>query len=200
MATPLKYYVGINIKSDRRQVFGVHGKPTAASHGKHFSAVIGPFANLRAALYVRDHGFNNPAIRCPGDAEKLCKTRSAPTFQRTAAKLKRRAKKAKGKARRAKRKGRARHSVRAVRPKSGARRNPAGDKRKLTPAQLRAGFGGKARQRRRNPVGNVWDKVRKMKVGSNSIIVNSKYVVVRPRRNTWRLGETLNEVIERSKR
>lgn len=90
MKTALKYYVGINVKADRRQVFGVHGTPTAASHGKHFSAVIGPFSNLRAALYVRDRGFNNPQIRCPADAEKLCRVRSGPTYQRTAAKLKRR--------------------------------------------------------------------------------------------------------------
>lgn len=125
MKTALKYYVGINVKADRRQVFGVHGTPTARSHGKHFSAVIGPFSNLRAALYVRDRGFNNPSIRCPADAEKLCRVRSGPTYQRTAAKLKRRRRRQRsavsGQRRKGRRKGRARLR-RAL--KSPRRRNP----------------------------------------------------------------------------
>lgn len=166
MKIPLKYYVGINIKSDRRQVFGTNGTPSSASHGKHFSAVIGPFRNLRAALYVRDRGFNNPQIRCPADAEKLCRVRSTP--QRTR-KLKRRAgvTASRRKPRRRKnplskkewalikRQSIRRHAalvkagkvVRYVHKADAAdpprRKNP---RRKLSPAQLRAGFGGKRRK------------------------------------------------------
>ncbi len=156
MAKQLKYYVGVNLKSDRRQVFGAHARPTAASHGKHFSAVIGPFANLRAALYVRDKGFNNPQIRCPGDAEKLCKTRSAPVYQRTAAKLRRGKRGQRSEARgQTKRKKNPVQVV--VLPHGNERRLPYGVRRGrkaiarfrrgLSQAQLRAGFGGKARQR-----------------------------------------------------
>jgi len=84
MKNALKYYVGITLKTDRRQVFSARGKPSPGTHGKHFSAAIGPFSNLRAAMYVRDYGFNNPQIRCPADAEKLCRVRSLPKSQRPA--------------------------------------------------------------------------------------------------------------------
>lgn len=126
MQAPLKYYVGINVKADRRQVFGVHGKPTVRSHGKHFSAVIGPFKNLRAALYVRDRGFNNPQIRCPADAEKLCRVRSGPAYQRTAKKLKRRV-----------------HHRRARRAAPRRRKNPPPPRSKLITAAMIKPGGGK---------------------------------------------------------
>jgi hypothetical protein len=88
MKNALKYYVGIAVKTDRRQVFGAHKAPTTATHGRHFNAVIGPFTSLRAAYYVRDHGANNPQIRCPDDAEKLCRVKPGPSYQRVKASLK----------------------------------------------------------------------------------------------------------------
>lgn len=133
MKTALKYYVGINVKSDRRVVFAAHSKPTTRSHGKHFRTVVGPFTSQRAALYYRDRGFNNSAIRCPGDAERLCKTRQAPVYQRTAVKLKRSKKRRTGvtpvirKARRIRRAPRRKKAGGTPALRSRKRRNPVGD-------------------------------------------------------------------------
>lgn len=91
---PLTYWVGINVRNDKRVVFAHRGQPNSRSHGKHFQSVVGPFRSARAALYYRDHGANNPKIRCAADAEKLCALRAASVFQRTARKLQR--KKTKG--------------------------------------------------------------------------------------------------------
>jgi hypothetical protein len=173
MKNALKYYVGINVKKDQRIVFSSYKPPTAKTHGRHYDASVGPFTSLRAAYYFRDNGANNPQIRCPADAEKLCRVRPGPGDQRPAAKLKRRPARVRRSARRVNKKA---VSVNRKRRSVKRRKNPTGTfsrrtnpkrpfkplnwtgkgkrwnvrRRKLSPAQLRAGFGGKA-FRRRNP-------------------------------------------------
>lgn len=57
----MAYYVGL--KAAR--------KPTEASHGHRFNAVVGPFRTKRGAMTMAIHGENNPHIRGVSDAERL---------------------------------------------------------------------------------------------------------------------------------
>jgi len=78
----IKYYIGINLATDRREVFATLRRPTWRSHGKRYNAVIGPFRNVRAALWTRDNGATRPPYRCGPDLAKTCRGRPLPASQR----------------------------------------------------------------------------------------------------------------------
>jgi len=79
----VRYYIGINLATDRREVFASVRRPTYRTHGKHYVATIGPFRNVRAALWVRDHGAARPAYRCGPELRKTCRGRPLPALQQT---------------------------------------------------------------------------------------------------------------------
>lgn len=62
-------YVGIT-RTGAREVFHADQRPTEATHGRQYIAVIGPFYTLRAARFMRDHGRNNPHLQTVCDAER----------------------------------------------------------------------------------------------------------------------------------
>ena len=68
-----KHYVGIIVDSIVRETFSSEEKPTCATHGKLYSAVIGPFRTKRGADYMSHFGFNNPHCQHVDDAERLAK-------------------------------------------------------------------------------------------------------------------------------
>jgi hypothetical protein len=77
----VRYYIGINLSTDRREVFASVRRPTYRSHGARYMATIGPFRNVRAALWVRDHGAARPAYRCGAALGKACRGRPLPAAQ-----------------------------------------------------------------------------------------------------------------------
>ena len=79
----VRYYIGINLSTDRREVFASVRRPTYRTHGARYMATIGPFRNVRAALWTRDHGAARPAYRCGPDLGKTCRGRALPASQRT---------------------------------------------------------------------------------------------------------------------
>jgi len=64
-----KIYVGIRNK--HRIVFRAYFHPTWHTHGHLYTLVIGPFETMAGAVYLRDHGENNPHIQHVDDAERL---------------------------------------------------------------------------------------------------------------------------------
>lgn len=83
----LRYYIGINLLNDAREVFATARRPTAHTHGKRYVAVIGPFRNVRAALWTRDNPGTRPVYRCGLDLEKTCKSRPQPAIHTAAVRL-----------------------------------------------------------------------------------------------------------------
>lgn len=77
----IRYYIGINLATDRREVFATTRRPTHHTHGRRYAAVIGPFRNVRAALWTRDHGAARPPYRCGTDLTKTCRGRPLPSSQ-----------------------------------------------------------------------------------------------------------------------
>jgi len=74
----VRYYIGINLATDRREVFASDRRPTYRTHGKRYVATIGPFRNLRAALWTRDNPGKRPSYRCGLNLGKTCKSRPQP--------------------------------------------------------------------------------------------------------------------------
>lgn len=52
------------------EVFRAAIMPTAESHGKVYSAVVGPFKTKGGAEYMAKYGRNNPHCRTVSEAEK----------------------------------------------------------------------------------------------------------------------------------
>lgn len=66
-----RFYVGVSRKP--RELFSANRTPTIDSHGHRFGAVIGPFRTKRGAMFMRDHGANNPHCRSVSEAERLAR-------------------------------------------------------------------------------------------------------------------------------
>jgi len=66
-----KYYIGL--KSGDRHLFKSFTNPTQNNYGGIYNAVIGPFKTKRGAIFMLEHGVNNPHCRCVADAERLSK-------------------------------------------------------------------------------------------------------------------------------
>jgi len=62
-------YVGC--KESKREVFTSKTVPTEKSHGIKYAAVVGPFHTRRGAIFMRDHGADNPHVLCVQDAERI---------------------------------------------------------------------------------------------------------------------------------
>jgi hypothetical protein len=69
-----RWYVGH--KDGRLEIFQSTAIPTFTSHGFVYAAVVGPFRTKRAALYMAQHGRNNPHLLSVGDAERIAKMES----------------------------------------------------------------------------------------------------------------------------
>jgi len=54
-------------------VFKSATKPTEATHGHQYLAVIGPFRTKAGAEFMANNGWNNPHCQCVADAERLAK-------------------------------------------------------------------------------------------------------------------------------
>jgi hypothetical protein len=83
----VRYYIGINLMNDAREVFAAARRPTAHTHGKRYVAVIGPFRNVRAALWTRDNPNARPTYLCGADLGKVCKSRPQPAAHKTTTRL-----------------------------------------------------------------------------------------------------------------
>lgn len=83
----IRYYIGVNLVKDQREVFAALKRPSHRTHGQRYAAVIGPFRNVRAALWTRDHGAARPAYRCGPDLQKTCRGRVLPRSQQTHVRL-----------------------------------------------------------------------------------------------------------------
>ena len=64
-----RFYVGLKHLS--RTVFKSRDTPSPTTHGHAYAAVIGPFRTKRGAIFMRDHGQNNPHCQSVADAERL---------------------------------------------------------------------------------------------------------------------------------
>ena len=64
----MKWYVGI--KGNTRMNFRSERKPTQATHGDRYDAVVGPFRTKRAAFWAVSQ-FNNPHFQTVADAERI---------------------------------------------------------------------------------------------------------------------------------
>ena len=69
----LKYYLGHVAGSIDLELFRAPTTPTEATHGHLYGATIGPFRTKRGAVFMRDHGNNNPHCRCVAEAERIAK-------------------------------------------------------------------------------------------------------------------------------
>jgi len=67
----VRYYVGVN--KGVRKVFRSSHIPTAASHGRLYAAVIGPFRTKGGADVMAKYGGNNPHLQTVTEAEKMAK-------------------------------------------------------------------------------------------------------------------------------
>ncbi len=83
----IRYYIGINLLNDAREVFAAIKPPTHRTHGKRYVAVIGPFRNVRAAIWTRDNPGKRPTYRCGRALEKTCRSRSQPEIQKTSRRI-----------------------------------------------------------------------------------------------------------------
>lgn len=74
-----QYYIGH--KNGDRHLFYSDSPVTKESHGSLYTAVVGPFITKRGALFMLEHGVNNPHCQSVADAEKLAKEKkSMPTL------------------------------------------------------------------------------------------------------------------------
>ena len=64
-----KYYVGY--KAGKMTVFRSATNPTEKTHGHLYNAVTGPFRTQRGALFMAEHGYNNPHLQTVADAERI---------------------------------------------------------------------------------------------------------------------------------
>lgn len=67
-----RLYIGLTFDSPY-VIFRATDTPTAQTTGSRFMAVIGPFRTRRGAVFMRDHGRNNPHVCCVADAERIAK-------------------------------------------------------------------------------------------------------------------------------
>ena len=67
-------WLGLAGFGTRRTVFYSKQEPTTESHGHLYDAVIGPFKTCNGALFMRNHGRNNPHCQTVEDAERLSLT------------------------------------------------------------------------------------------------------------------------------
>jgi hypothetical protein len=67
----MKPYVGL--KDGKRSVFKSETAPTESSHGHLYNAVIGPFRTNRGAVFMAEHGHNNPHLQTVADAERIAR-------------------------------------------------------------------------------------------------------------------------------
>jgi len=72
-----RYFVGIAPKLEKI-VFRSSEVPTSNTHGKIYSAVIGPFKTKRAAVFMANC-HNNPHCRSVSDAERISKELASVT-------------------------------------------------------------------------------------------------------------------------
>lgn len=70
----MRWYLGH--KDGRLEIFQAAAIPTFTSHGFVYAAVVGPFRTKRAALYMAQHGRNNPHLLTVNDAERVSKMES----------------------------------------------------------------------------------------------------------------------------
>lgn len=67
-----RYYCGY-LDDGSLQAFTSTRKPTFASHGKRYLAVLGPFRTKRATLWAEKHARGNPHARTVDDIETLAR-------------------------------------------------------------------------------------------------------------------------------
>lgn len=68
-----KIYLGIkNEHGSKRFIFRYAGTPTRERF-PDIACIIGPFATVRGALFMREHGAGNPHCQYVNDAERLGK-------------------------------------------------------------------------------------------------------------------------------
>jgi hypothetical protein len=68
-----RIYLGYHAGESRREIFRSATVPTEESHGKRFTAVVGPFRTVRGAKAMLWFGFANPHLRTVTEAEKIGK-------------------------------------------------------------------------------------------------------------------------------
>lgn len=66
-----RYYIGL--KDGDRHLFYSDAPVTQEAYGILYNAVIGPFITKRAAVYMLQHGVNNPHLQTVNDAERISK-------------------------------------------------------------------------------------------------------------------------------
>jgi len=69
------YYIGL--KDGKRYLFQSASIPTEQEYGRAYTAVVGPFVTKRGALFMLQHGVNNPHCQTVAQAEKLAKMKGA---------------------------------------------------------------------------------------------------------------------------
>lgn len=69
---PLRFWVGLNKRTWRREVFAVHGEFKPREYRQTYALAVGPFGNARVAHFVRAYGGNAPAYKCPGGVKRTC--------------------------------------------------------------------------------------------------------------------------------
>lgn len=73
VAKSSRYYVGVNVKNNKREVFRSVTEPTEKSHGARYSYSIGPFRTKQGAEFMATYGRNNPHCQTVAEAERLAK-------------------------------------------------------------------------------------------------------------------------------
>lgn len=68
--TRSKWYAGHN-SNGSLTAFRCATKPTSASHGATFGAVVGPFRTMRGAKWAEKNGAFNPHFQHVRDAERI---------------------------------------------------------------------------------------------------------------------------------
>jgi hypothetical protein len=71
--SPARSRIWLGLREGKRTVFRSVETPSWDSHGRLYSAVIGPFRTKRGAEFMRDHGDANPHCRTVNDAEHLAR-------------------------------------------------------------------------------------------------------------------------------
>ncbi len=66
----MKYHLGIK-EGNVRELFKSASTPTQESHGSKYLCTIGPFKTRRGAIFMRDHGRNNPHCQTVSQAERI---------------------------------------------------------------------------------------------------------------------------------
>ena len=69
MSTKTRIYLGRHGKT--YEIFRSAVRPDAVTHGHLYTHVIGPFYTMRAAVFMRDFGRDNPHLQCVADAERI---------------------------------------------------------------------------------------------------------------------------------